>query len=46
MSLPSWSDIFTSLKPYENPQEIDTIKFKKSGDPRFGIVQVLKLLDK
>jgi hypothetical protein len=41
MAVPSWSDIFSSLKPYEDPNEVDAFDFEEVGDPRFGIVQVI-----
>ena len=41
MALPSWSDMIPSLKPYEDPNEVDAFDFEEVGDPRFGIVQVI-----
>lgn len=39
-AIPKWSDIFSSLKPYEDPKEVDAFDFEEVGDPRFGIVQL------
>lgn len=33
--------MFSSLKPYEDPNEVDSLDFEEAGDPRFGIVQVI-----
>ena len=41
MAVPKWSDIFSGLKPYEDPNEVDAFDFEEVGDPRFGIVQVI-----
>ena len=41
MALTSWSDMIPSLKPYEDPNEVDAFDFEEVGDPRFGIVQVI-----
>ena len=41
MALPSWSEMIPSLKPYEDPNEVDAFDFEEVGDPRFGIVQVI-----
>ena len=33
--------MFSSLKPHEDPNEVDSLDFEEAGDPRFGIVQVI-----